>query len=127
MVALATPGSRFAARLADLAILFVPSYFVLSFVFEGSVWGITLLLLLETVVYDALLTANTGATPGKRILRIKVVRADTGVPAGWVRSLVRAVVIGVFGWLIVAVVALFDERTYRGLHDLVAGTVVIAV
>jgi uncharacterized RDD family membrane protein YckC len=126
-IPLATLGSRLAARLVDHAILFVPSYFVLSFVYGGSGWGIVLLLVLEMVVYDALLTANTGATPGNRILRIRVVRADTGAAPGWLRSLLRAVVFGVFGPLIVAVVALSDERTHRGLHDRLAGTVVIAV
>jgi uncharacterized RDD family membrane protein YckC len=127
MVPLATLGSRFAARLADLLILFVPTYVVLAFVMESGVWGTLLLSLLEMMVYDAVLTANTGATPGKRMLRVKVVRLGTGAAPGWPAALLRALAIGVPSWLVTAVVVLFDERTHRGQHDLMAGTVVIAV
>jgi uncharacterized RDD family membrane protein YckC len=127
VVPLATLGSRLAARLADLLILFVPTYFVFVVILGGGVWGISLLLVLETAVYDAVLTANTGATPGKRLLRIRVVRVSTGAPVGWVKSFPRAVVLGALGWLIIAIFALSDERNHRGLHDLAAGTVVIAV
>ncbi|MET0234689.1 MAG: RDD family protein [Kibdelosporangium sp.] len=126
-VPLATFGSRLAARLVDLLILYVPTYVVLSFVFETGALAIALICLLEMVVYDTLLTANTGATPGKRMARIRIVRHDTGAPAGWGKSFLRSVVIGVFTWLIMAIVALADERTHRGLHDRLAGTVVIAV
>ncbi|MBP2319683.1 putative RDD family membrane protein YckC [Kibdelosporangium banguiense] len=124
---LATLGSRLAARLIDLLILFIPTYVAVAVAVEGGLWGTLLLSLLEMVVYDALLTANTGATPGKRMLRIKVVRVGTGAPAGWTASFLRALAIGVPSWLVTAVVVLLDERTHRGQHDLLAGTVVIAV
>jgi uncharacterized RDD family membrane protein YckC len=127
MVPLATLGSRLAARLADLLILFVPTYVVVAFVTEGGVWGTLLLSLLEMIVYDAVLTAKTGATPGKRMFRVKVVRVGTGAAPGWTVALLRALAIGVPSWLVTAVVVLLDERTHRGQHDRLAGTVVIAV
>lgn len=125
-VQLATYGGRLAARLVDFLIVFVPAYFPVAFVM-GGFWGRVLGLALCLAVYDAILTARTGATPGKRLARIKIVRAADGKPPGWGRTLVRAVVLGVPGWVIIAVTALFDERLHRGLHDRAAGTVVIAV
>lgn len=125
-VPLATYGARVAARLVDLLIVFVPAYFPIAFA-AGSFWGKVLFMAIALALYDVIMTARTGATPGKRLARIKIVRAADGRPPGWGRTLVRAVVVGVPGWVIIAVTALFDERLHRGLHDRAAGTVVIAV
>jgi uncharacterized RDD family membrane protein YckC len=126
-VPLATYAGRLGARLIDFLILFVPAYFPLAFLFPDSILDRALVFLVPFVVYDAVLTANTGATPGKRFARIKVVRGDSGVPPGWGRSLVRAGVLGALGWVIIAVTALFDERRHRGWHDRAAETVVVAI
>jgi uncharacterized RDD family membrane protein YckC len=125
-VPLATYGARSAARMVDFLIVFVPAYFPIAFV-AGSFWGRVLLVAVALALYDVIMTARTGATPGKRLARIKIVRAADGKPPGWGRTLVRAVVLGAPGWVIIAVTALFDERLHRGLHDRAAGTVVIAV
>lgn len=67
-----------------------------------------------------------GATPGKMLLGLKIVRASDGGKIGLGRSIVRffayipAVLILGIGFIMVA----FDKRK-QGLHDKIAGTVVI--
>jgi uncharacterized RDD family membrane protein YckC len=122
---LATFGGRFVARVADFLIVFVPTYFPFRLFIEG--FGTYVLTLLVTLAaYDAILTAKTGTSPGKRLARIKVVRDGTGALPGWGTAVSRAVVLTVTVWIISAVVALFDETRHRGVHDLVARTVVVA-
>jgi uncharacterized RDD family membrane protein YckC len=122
---LATYGSRIAARLVDALIVYVPVYFPLVFFVHG--FGMSALIYMAVlVVYDVVFTARTGATPGKRFTRIKVVSASTGAPPGWVRAVARALALGVLTWAVNGLVALFDERRHRGLHDRVAGTLVLA-
>lgn len=76
-----------------------------------------------TIVCEALY----GATPGKRLLGLKVVAAD-GAPLGWnaaaVRNLLRTVDMLPFGYMIGVSSSLFD-RHGRRLGDLVAGSQVI--
>jgi uncharacterized RDD family membrane protein YckC len=72
--------------------------------------------------------SSTGETPGNRLMRIRVCVADSGAPPHPLRALAR------LGALILAVIPLFagllpilvDDRR-RGLHDMVAGTVVVAL
>lgn len=77
--------------------------------------------------YFVVFWSSTGETPGDRLMRIRVCTADgSGPPRPW-RALLR------LGALILAVVPLFaglltilvDDRR-RGVHDMVAGTVVVA-
>jgi uncharacterized RDD family membrane protein YckC len=78
-----------------------------------------------TVGYFATFWATTGQTPGNRVLRIRV-RAASGGPLRPRRALLR------FAGLTLAALPLFagfllilvDDRR-RGLHDRLAGTVVI--
>ncbi|MEV4317960.1 RDD family protein [Actinocrispum sp. NPDC049592] len=124
-VLLATMGGRLGARLIDLLIVFVPSYFPIRVFVEGTLTH-ALILLVTIALYEAITTARTGTSPGKRLVRIKIVRIRTGAPPGWGMALLRAVIMALSGWVISAVVAFFDERRHRGLHDRVSGTVVIA-
>lgn len=66
----------------------------------------------------SLLTVGTvGSTPGKRLLRLRVVALDgLGRPALW-RVVVRTGLLGL------AVPALVWDRDGRGLHDRLSGTV----
>jgi uncharacterized RDD family membrane protein YckC len=83
--------------------------------------------LLWTVGYFATFWSTTGQTPGDRLMQIRVCRADDGKPLSVARSVFR------LGWLTVAAIPLFagflpilfDDRR-RGLHDMLAGTVVVA-
>jgi uncharacterized RDD family membrane protein YckC len=76
--------------------------------------------------YYIFFTGYCGQTPGKMVLRIKVVRTD-GSPVGYGRAAFREVpakflsgIIFGIGYLMVA----FDEQK-RGLHDRLADTYVI--
>lgn len=84
------------------------------------------------LVYDTAFIALRGATPGKQLFGLYVVRAD-GSRIGWGRALVRhllttltlnlAVITVGLGALIFLVVAFHPDK--RGLHDLICDTVVI--
>jgi uncharacterized RDD family membrane protein YckC len=79
-----------------------------------------------TVAYFAVFWSTTGQTPGNRLMRIRVCGADDRAVLSLSRSLVR------FGALLLAALPLFagfltvlvDDRR-RGLHDMLAGTVVV--
>lgn len=65
-----------------------------------------------------LLTALTGASAGQRLARLQVIRLDRR-PVGLGKALVRTVLIAL------VVPPLVYDRDGRGLHDKVAGTVVV--
>jgi uncharacterized RDD family membrane protein YckC len=67
-----------------------------------------------------LLTALTGFTLGKRILRIRVARID-GRPVGLLSAVIRTVL------LLLVVPPLVLDRDLRGLHDKAAKTIVLRV
>ncbi len=79
-----------------------------------------------TVAYFAVFWSTTGQTPGNRLMRIRVCGAEDRAVLSLRRSLVR------FGALLLAALPLFagfltvlvDDRR-RGLHDMLAGTVVV--
>jgi uncharacterized RDD family membrane protein YckC len=66
--------------------------------------------------------ANRGATPGKRLLKLRVIRQDGNEPLGYTKAAIRALgyivssILGV-GFLMIA----FNDRRL-GLHDMMAGT-----
>ena len=76
-------------------------------------------------VYSFLFLKRMGATPGKRILRMRVVQAG-GLPMSKKQALWRAAfsVLSGYAFLLGYVWALF-EKDRRGWHDLLAGTIVI--
>jgi uncharacterized RDD family membrane protein YckC len=65
-----------------------------------------------------LLTAISGLTVGKRLLKIKVIRTDGGRP-GFAWAALRTAL------LICVVPALLSDRDLRGLHDRAADTIVV--
>jgi uncharacterized RDD family membrane protein YckC len=91
----------------------------------GAVLGVAGGWTLVVVSYFILFWTLTGATPGMRLMRMQVVDGS-GVPPGLGRSALRMVgavlaAIPLFaGYLLVLV----DDRR-RGLHDMIAGTVVV--
>ena len=80
------------------------------------------------VAYFAVFWSTTGQTPGNRLMHIRVCDADDGTVLSPRRALLR------FGALLIAALPLFagflpvlvDDRR-RGLHDMLAGTVVVGV
>ncbi|MFW6174521.1 MAG: RDD family protein [Chloroflexota bacterium] len=66
-----------------------------------------------------------GATVGKAVLGMRIVRADGG-RVGWGRALARCLA-WLLSWLLLAAghIMIASRRDKRGLHDLIAGTRVI--
>ena len=69
---------------------------------------------------------STGATPGMRLFRLRVVDADSSQPIGVGRALLRYVgyVVSVACCYLGLIWAAFDGRK-QGWHDKLAGTVVV--
>lgn len=80
-----------------------------------------------TIAYFATFWSTTGQTPGARLMRIRVCRADNGLSVGFGRSVLRLAYLTLAAIPLLAgfLPILFDERR-RGLHDMLAGTVVVA-
>jgi uncharacterized RDD family membrane protein YckC len=85
-----------------------------------------LLAIVISIAYFPFFWARSGATPGMRMFRLRVVRDRDGGPISGGQAIMRligywinqiALYIG-FAWILV------DQRR-RGWHDLIAGTVVI--
>ena len=68
-----------------------------------------------------------GQTPGKRILNLRVVRAD-GAPVDWATAIIRYIgyIVSGFILLIGFIMAAFDDEK-RALHDRLANTRVVMV
>jgi uncharacterized RDD family membrane protein YckC len=91
----------------------------------GPVLGAAGLWSLVVASYFVLFWTLAGETPGMRLMALRVV-GDTGEPPRLGRSLVRLV-----GMILAAIpffagyaLILFDDRR-RGLHDMLAGTIVV--
>lgn len=76
-------------------------------------------------------TALSGQTVGKRLVGIRVVRSDTYDIPGWTRAAVRTFGLVPLGWMphggsvVLGSQAYAFTQTRQGLHDLVAGTMVV--
>ncbi|WP_217615397.1 RDD family protein [Cellulomonas sp. GbtcB1] len=72
-----------------------------------------------------LLQAYTGATPGKRVAGVAVVRADTGGPAGFLRTLARPFVNVVDSILLIGYLRPLWHPLRRTVADSALGTVAV--
>jgi uncharacterized RDD family membrane protein YckC len=79
-----------------------------------------------TVAYFVVFWSTTGQTPGSRLLRIRVCGADDGTLIAPRRALLRFVglMLAALPLLLGFLPILLDDRR-RGLHDMLAGTVVV--
>ncbi|WP_197356971.1 RDD family protein, partial [Streptomyces clavuligerus] len=156
MPPLADFGRRFAARVIDLVIVFIP-LFLLSLVFggwnvnadsgdslndiandvnTGRQWAWSLISIVAYVGYDTWLTVKRhGQTVGKKLLRLRVAMLNDGSVPETRAALLRAVVLWVpallcclcLWWLIIIISILVDKPYKQGLHDKAGRTVVVAV
>ncbi len=124
---LAEPWRRLVARLVDIVILFI------SFSIILGVLGVSenqVLPLLLAAVYEIVFTALKGQTPGKMILRIKIVRASNGYLPSWGQAAIRwaipivGFVFLVLPGLLVWASLLWNKRK-QGWHDMAGRTLVI--
>lgn len=151
-VTLATVGGRLTARLIDTVAVAAPAAIAAALVRPGDGLLAVLLIAAIGIVYDTALVAARGSTPGKALLRLSVVDAETGADPTVAAAVVRAMshwllpgAAGVVSWVVlsfvlpptlagllagvVAVAAvvspLFDERLRAGLADRASGTLVM--
>ena len=138
----ATVGQRIGGALIDglLTSMVIVVPMILGLIdfeeFEGTPPGPVLMgLFLFGAIYTIVPTAVLGQTPGKIAVGTRVVaEADSSLP-GWRRSFVRWALPGLAGRLpvvglavsLVILVSLLSDPRRRGLHDKLAGTVVIKV
>ena len=119
---LADTGTRLLAIFIDGIILGIITGLLFGTVGDSS-WLIGFVM---TLVYNWFFwTRWNGQTPGKRLLKIRVVKAD-GSDIRSTDALIRATgyylnsLVIMIGWIW----ALFDEQK-RGWHDILAGTIVV--
>ncbi|MGA4839872.1 RDD family protein [Streptomyces sp. G45] len=135
---LAERGARLGARLLDL-VFWLVGYFAVGIPgtmwIDESDWGLAqvvlgLWLAGSFVLYFPLSLSRFGSTLGKRVCGVRVVRAATGAPVGFLRAAGRE-----FFWAFAAIVPVlslldplwccWDKPSRQCLHDKVAGTVVV--
>src|SRR5687768_5189583 len=82
--------------------------------------------LVWVVAYFVTFWSTTGQTPGDRVMRITVRCADGGEPPSAGRALLRMIYLALAALPLLAgfITVLFDDRR-RGVHDMLAGTVVV--
>jgi uncharacterized RDD family membrane protein YckC len=131
---------RFAAYLVDsviLSVIFFPLFFVLGMLIQPSASGpggvVTGAYLLFQLVFAAIglgyilyFWSRSGATPGKKLLRLKIVRTDGVQPIGIGTAGMR--VLGFFVSSLILCIGFLMigfSSDKRGLHDLIAKTRVI--
>jgi uncharacterized RDD family membrane protein YckC len=140
---LASPLARLGGRLVDGFLLLV----VTAPALRGG-WGWAAAVLVVTGAYEVVATAVWGRTVGKVVARTRVVDADTDALPSWRASIQRWLVpsapdllalvlwstvvgaaigsVGVVGWAVACYVGILRPPWHQGLHDRVAGTVVVS-
>ena len=126
-------GLRTVATIIDTALLFVVGYVMAVFTGGTTDGGFRLtgaaafVWFFIAIVYYIVLEAHSGATLGKRLVGIKVVRLEGDAPIDMQASIVRNVlrlVDGLFFYL-VAAIAVIASKDKQRLGDMVAKTVVV--
>src|SRR5687768_2551914 len=126
-------GLRAVATIIDMIVLFVVAYVIA--LATGGVTGTGFQLsggpmfiwLAIGITYYIVLEAQFGATLGKRIVGLRVVKAESGSPIDWQASVVRnllRLVDGFFFYLVGAIVVWTSDKKQR-LGDKVAATVIV--
>lgn len=91
----------------------------------GLAYGLLAMAVLIVLLYGFLFTVVTGATPGLRLLGLRVISVYGDFPEWW-RVMLRCLGFVVAGLLLgLGLVWVGFDREKRGLHDWVAGTYVI--
>jgi len=126
-------GLRAVATIIDAILLFIIGY-AIALLTGGTtgtgfeLQGVPMFIWLAIGIgYYVVLEARFGATLGKRILGLKVVRLEGGGPIDWQASIVRnllRLVDGFFFYLVGAIVVWTSAKKQR-LGDKVAGTVIV--
>ena len=127
---IASPWRRLVASFVDILIVTV-AYLLITPLVEADIQehmalAVLLLYLLFPWAYLVAFTALYGATPGKMLLGIRVVKSD-GRPVGWLTALIREVVGKTLSSLLLYLGYLwvFFHPKRQTWHDLIADTLVV--
>jgi uncharacterized RDD family membrane protein YckC len=125
---LASIGQRAVARVVDTVLVAIPGALLLVPFVDTSgeqvsiappFWA-TVAVIALFALYEIVCIASWGQTVGMRLFKIRVVRIDDGLRAGWSKSAIRALVP-----LAASAVPLLGPFLCQGVHDKAAGTLVI--
>ncbi|WFB09929.1 RDD family protein [Streptomyces sp. LX-29] len=105
--AVAPPGRRIGALLVDWGLCMLIAYALLS---GGNVQTAGNWALVVFFVMSALTVGTIGCTPGKRLMRLRVI-SETGSRLGFPWVLLRSLL------LLLVIPAVVWDRDSRGLHD----------
>lgn len=126
-------GLRAVATIIDTFLLIVIGYLIALATDSTTAAGFQLegvpmlLWLVIGVGYYIVLEAQSGATLGKRVMGLRVVKLEGGGPIDWQASLSRnllRLIDGFFFYLVGAIIVWSSDKKQR-LGDKVAGTVVV--
>jgi uncharacterized RDD family membrane protein YckC len=126
-------GLRAVATIIDTALLFIVGYIIALFTGDTTGGGFQLsglpffLWLIIAIGYYTVMEAQSGATIGKRLVGLKVVKLDAAAPIDMQTSLVRNVLRLVDGFLfyLIAAISVWMSDKKQRIGDRVARTVVI--
>jgi len=131
-VVIASPWRRLVASLVDGLIVALAIFLFASLptppgdIQEHITLAIVLAMLLFPWTYYVVFTALYGATPGKMLLGIRVVKSD-GRPVGWFTAFMREVVGKILSSLppYLGPLWAFFHPKRQAWHDLIANTLVV--
>ena len=118
---LADMQTRFGAMVIDLVILSVISS--LSFM-AASGMGLSLSFLITPIYFWYFLTRNNGQTPGKRLMKIRVIKKN-GSRITDADAIARYIGYAVNNFFLVGWVWAFFDENRQGWHDKIAETYVV--
>ncbi|MCL2802573.1 MAG: RDD family protein [Micrococcales bacterium] len=135
----ANPGKRFVALFIDTSIAAIIVFVGLMVAFGGSSgsssssesgFGVPLVFGAVVVVVQWVLNALKGQTIGKKAVRVRMVRVDTGGAPGFGRTLARCVIYGIGSLFFIAVVVgafqiIANQATRRAWWDWAGNSAII--
>ncbi|MFZ2003587.1 MAG: RDD family protein [Stellaceae bacterium] len=125
-------GIRVVEGIIDLVITFVILWIVASFTGQTTENGFyltgapALIGVVISIVYFVVMEALFGATVGKLLLKLRVVK-DDGSPIGWREAIVRNVlrIIDGFALYLIGFIVVCTTAKQQRIGDLAAGSVVV--
>jgi uncharacterized RDD family membrane protein YckC len=126
-------GRRAVAVLIDSILLFIVGYLIAALTGQTTATGFNMtgapffLWLAISLAYFIVMEATSGATLGKRVMHLKVVKQD-GTPMDWQASIARNVLRLIDGFLfyLVGAIVIWVSKTKQRLGDMAAHTIVVS-
>jgi uncharacterized RDD family membrane protein YckC len=124
---------RVKAFITDMFMIYAPILYLITYVamsgkddFQSSQLAPFIGVSLYGIIY-ALLLSKFGQTPGKKAYEIKVVDAKSGENLSFFRAIFRFIAFLFTATTLLGLFVPFYRRDKKALHDLICGTLVVAV